>query len=265
MENGLTGMNVVITGGSSGFGLNMGTTLLKAGANVALAARDSDKFSQAIEDLKKEGLSPLKLIMDVRDEGSIQNAAKIVISAFGSIDMLVNNAGIGNNRINPGTMAPIPFWQIKQDAFRDMVDTNFTGVFLVTKEFVPNMIQKGKGRIVNISTALPVMRMPGMIPYGPTKAAMDAFSDSIAEELAPHHITVNILEPGGAAKTGFLPIGPEDTFFENFDLLEADILNKAILFLASPRAEQINKERIIAKEFNAWLSSHGLHLSPLEK
>jgi NAD(P)-dependent dehydrogenase (short-subunit alcohol dehydrogenase family) len=129
MENGLTGMNVVITGGSSGFGLNMGRALLRAGAKVALAARDSGKFSQAIDDLKKEGLSPLKLIMDVRDGVSIQNSAQQAIFALGGIDMLVNNAGIGNNRIHPGSMDPIPFWQINQDAFRDVVDTNFTGCF----------------------------------------------------------------------------------------------------------------------------------------
>jgi gluconate 5-dehydrogenase len=119
------------------------------------------------------------------------------------------------------------------------------------------MIQKGQGRIVNISTSFATMRMPGQIPYGPTKAAMEAFSDSIAEELAPYHITVNILCPGGPAKTGLLPKEAEDSFSQKVDLLGADILNEAILFLASPRAEGITKERIIAKEFAGWLSSHG--------
>jgi gluconate 5-dehydrogenase len=246
---------VVITGASSGLGFAMAQALLEKGAAVALASRSVEKLNHAVNTFVQRGLKAYALPMDVRSEESIREAALWVKKEWKRIDLLVNNAALMMHKIYPDVLtSPKPFYEIDPDVFRDMVDTNFIGYFLVAREFVPMMINQNKGRIVNISTSLSTMNM--FAPYGPSRAASEALSNIMATELKEYGIMVNVLLPGGPVDTGGLS---KDTIYDlPFTLLSPDIMAAPIVFLASHLAEGITGERIIAKEFNGWLKNKGI-------
>jgi len=257
MNGNLKGLRVVITGASDGFGLAMSRALLREGAKVALTARPGEKLERAVDGLKQEGLSAVALPMDVRCEQAVCAAAEWVKSNWGGLDLLVNNAGLGMSRVNPKFFTvPQKFFEIDVEGFRDMVDTNLNGYFIVSKYFVPMMIEQRSGRIVNVSTGLKTMTRPGMAPYGASRAGSEALSGVMAAELEEYGIAVNVLLPGGPARTGLL--GPEPIPEEaKAAMFPAEILDEAILFLASPEAEGLTGARIIAAELDSWLKEHG--------
>ena len=261
MNINLSGFHAVITGGSSGFGFEMSKTLLSHGATVAIAARGGAKLDRAYSDLKAQGLNVYKLAMDVRDETSVASAADWISSNWERLDMLVNNAGIGMGAINKDhSGSPTMFYETDFKAFYDIVATNFIGYFLVARAFTPMILRSGGGRIVNVSTSIRTMTAPGQLPYGPARAAAEAMSTIISEQMKEHNVTVNILLPGGASNTGFVP-EDQRASAESRGLLPASILNDPILFLASDKAEGMTGERIIGKEFQQWLKEKGINLT----
>ena len=158
------------------------------------------------------------------------------------------------HRIYPDFLiAPKPFYEIHPDVFRDMVDTNLTGYFLVARGFIPMMIDQNKGRIVNISTSLTTMNR--FAPYGPSRAASEALSNIMAAELEKFGIMVNVLLPGGAVNTGGIINDIKHDL--PFTLLSPEVMADPIVFLASSLADGITGERIIAKEFDDWLKEWG--------
>ncbi|MFC1494292.1 SDR family NAD(P)-dependent oxidoreductase [Thermodesulfobacteriota bacterium] len=249
MDVSLDGVHAVITGSSSGLGFAMAQALLEKGATVALASRPGEKLHNAVDSLVQEGLNAYALPMDVRSEESIGRAASWVRMKWKKIDLLVNNAAVMMHRIYPDFLnSPKPFYDIPPNVFRDVVDTNFIGYFLVTREFVPMMIERGKGRIVNISTSLSTMNM--FAPYGPSRAGSEALSNIMTDELKKFGIMVNVLLPGGAVDTGEISIKMDQSL--PFKLLSPDIMADPIIFLASHLADGITGERIIAKDFHEW-------------
>ena len=259
MNKNLKGFHAVITGGSSGLGFEMAKSLLSSGATVAIAARGGEKLDKAFVKLKKESFDVYTLEMDVRDEYSVGAAADWVAENWERVDMLVNNAGIGMSAADRDFATnPAPFFRIRPEDFYDIVETNFIGYFLVARAFVPLMLRHGGGRIVNVSTSIRTMTMRGQLPYGPARAGAEAMSAIMSEELKDYNITVNVLLPGGAADTGFVT-DEARAFFESRGLLPADIMNEAILFLASDGAAGMTGERIIAKEFHQWLEEKGIN------
>ena len=254
----LKGYHAFITGGSSGFGYEMARTLLSRGATVVIAARGGEKLDRAYTTLKDEGFDVYAQPLDVRDEVSVDNAAKWYSEKFDRLDMLVNNAGIGMTDANKGSREhPTPFYEIDTKAFYDIVNTNFVGYFLVARAFVPIILRTGKGSVVNVSTSIRTMTAAGQLPYGPARAGAEAMSTIMANELKDKAVTVNILLPGGAANTGFVTDEMRESM--NIDmLLPASILNEPILFLASERAEGMTNERIIGREFKQWLEEKSI-------
>ena len=260
----LSGVNAVITGTSSGFGYSMSRALLHNGATVAMTARPGEKLKNAVAALRAEGLEKVcELPMDVHNEVSVAEAVSWVEREWGRVDLLVNNAGLGKSRVFPDPDVELPFYEIEPEAFRDVVETNFIGYFLVARGFAPLMVRQGKGRIVNVSTSIGTMSAKGQIPYGPSRAAAEAFSNILTKELEESGIMVNVLLPGGAALTGLMPESQREEYLKgNYTrpLLPAEILDDAILFLASPLAEGMTGERIIGKEFGEWLTEKGLSI-----
>ena len=250
MNIALDGLYAVITGASSGLGFAMAKALLEKGATVALSARPGEKLNNAVNTLVRNGLDAHALPMDVRSEESVTEAVSWVRKEWGKIDLLVNNAALMMHRIYPDFLAsPKPFYEIHPDVFRNMVDTNLTGYFLVARGFIPMMIAQKKGRIVNISTSLSTMNR--FAPYGPSRAGSEALSNIMADELKKIGIMVNVLLPGGPVNTegAFTGINHELPF----KLLPPEVMADPIVFLASSLADGITGERIIAKEFDDWL------------
>src|SRR4051812_19133477 len=126
--DGLKGVRVLVTGGSSGLGRAMAQALAQAGARVAVSSRDERRGHAAAAELDS---GTLGVALDVRDAGSVSAAVEAVYAAFGGLDLLVNNAGIGMRTVNPRFMTdPQPFWKVSDTGFRDVLMTKATGTFL---------------------------------------------------------------------------------------------------------------------------------------
>ena len=239
----------LVTGGTSGLGLAMAAALAEAGVRVAITGRSGERAAAAAAPLP----GAFGVAMDVRDHGSVASAVATAWSRLGGIDLLVNNAGIGMRTVNPRFLTePRGFWTVSADGFRDVIATNLTGYFLVAREITPRMLDAGRGRIVNISVNLTTMTRAGFVPYGPSRAGAESLSRIMAADLRGTPLTVNMLLPGGATRTGMVPdehaTGPRQ-------LLEPQIMGPPIVWLASAEAAGVTDERIVATEFKEWLAS----------
>jgi NAD(P)-dependent dehydrogenase (short-subunit alcohol dehydrogenase family) len=238
----------LVTGGTSGLGLAMAEALAGAGLRVALTGRSGERATKVAEGLP----GAFGLEMDVRDEESVASGVAAAWSRLEGIDLLVNNAGIGMRTVNPGFMTePRGFWTVPPEGFRDVIATNLTGYFLVAREVTPRMLDAGAGRIVNVSMNHATMTRAGFVPYGPSRAGAESLSRVMAGDLRGTQVTVNMLLPGGATRTGMVP---DDRAAGLRNLLEPDIMAPPIVWLASAEASGVTDERIVATEFEQWLS-----------
>jgi NAD(P)-dependent dehydrogenase (short-subunit alcohol dehydrogenase family) len=175
-------------------------------------------------------------------------------SRLGGVDMLVNNAGIGMRTVNPSFMTePQGFWRVSPDGFRNVIETNLTGYFLVAREITPLMLAAGAGRIVNVSVNQATMTRAGFVPYGPSRAGTEAMSRVMAADLRGSGVTVNLLRPGGATATGMVPPDGPRPGGGSMPLLDPAVMGPPIVWLASAEAAGVHDEHISATEFEGWL------------
>lgn len=246
-DDDLTGVRVLVTGGTSGLGLAMVRALAGAGATVALTGRTAERVKEAVSGIP----GAVGFVADVREQDSVTGVVDAVWNTFGGIDMLVNNAGLGMKTVNPDFMTrPQGFWDVPVDGFRAVIDTNLTGYFLMARETTPRMLASGRGRIVNISMNHSTMNRKGFIPYGPSRAGAEALSRVMAEDLAGTGVRVNMLLPGGATRTGMLPSGTE--LPASLQILDPEVMAAPVVWLASEEAADVHNERIVATGFEAW-------------
>lgn len=253
----LDGVRVVVTGATSGLGAAMATALVSAGAAVGVAARPGARLDAALSRISAEGTA-VAVPLDVRDAASVTLAVRAAVVGLGGVDMVVNNAGIGMRTVNPRFLeAAQPFFEVEPDGFRDVMETNVTGYFLVARAFALHFLRRGTGRFVNVSVNPETMVRRGFVPYGPSRAASDALSAVMAEDLRPFGIAVNVLLPGGATESGMIPeaLAPE----ARRTLLPARVMGPPAVFLASREAEGLTGARIVANRFEEWLADfrHG--------
>jgi len=245
----VTGIRVLVSGGTSGLGEAMCAALVEGGAHVVVTGRDAARTAAAA--LQFGGAGPGRAVgvaMDVRDESSVEDGVRAASGALGGIDVLVNNAGIGMQTVNRRFLTdPQPFWKVDPDRFRDLFETNVTGYFLVARAVAPLMVEAGKGKIVNVSVSETTMRRAGFAPYGPSRAATDSLSHVMAADLAGMGVTVNLLAPGGATATGMVPDDVGDDVRAR--LLDPAIMGPPIRWLASADSDGITDARVIATDF----------------
>lgn len=241
----LRDIRVLVTGASSGLGKAMAAALAAAGARVMVTSRDDERAQATATAL---GSTAIGCPLDVRDERSVAACVDRAREAWGGVDMLVNNAGIGMLTVNPGFLSESqPFWEVTPDGFRDVVETKVVGCFLMARAVVPLMLADGGGRIVNISMNEQTMVRRGFVPYGPAGAGVEALSRVMAADLAGSPVTVNILLPGGATRTGMVPDDVSDAVRSG--LLDPAVMGPPIVWLASDRAAGVHDRRIVATEF----------------
>jgi NAD(P)-dependent dehydrogenase (short-subunit alcohol dehydrogenase family) len=247
--NGAAGCRTaLVTGGTSGLGLAMAAALAGAGLRVAVTGRSGPRAAEAAGALP----GALGVEMDVRDEQSVARAVEMAWSRLDGIDMLVKNAGIGMRTVNSRFMTePQGFWTVAPQGFRDVIETNLTGYFLVAREVVPRMLAADGGRIVNISMNHATMTRAGFTPYGPSRAGAESLSRIMAADLRDTPVTVNILLPGGATRTGMIPA---ERAAGLPGLLEPEVMGPPIAWLASAAASGVHDERIVAAEFEQWVA-----------
>lgn len=249
----LDGVRAVVTGATSGLGAAMADALLEAGATVAVAARPGPRLDDAVGLRTGKGWAAHAMPVDVRDPVSVDVAAQALLARWGGVDMVVNNAGIGMRTVNPRFFdEPRPFFEVSPEGFADLIATNLTGYFLVARAFAPAFVEQGHGRFVNISMNHETMRRRGFVPYGPSRAGAESLSTIMTEDLRPFGIAVNMLLPGGATDTGMIPDGMSEEARRS--LLSSQVMGPPAVFLASPEAEGVTGERIVAKDFGSWLA-----------
>jgi NAD(P)-dependent dehydrogenase (short-subunit alcohol dehydrogenase family) len=246
----LHGVRALITGGTSGLGRTMAAALVASGARVAITGRSEGRVAAAAREL---GSGTIGIAMDSRNERSVDDGTAAAWDALDGIGLLVNNAGIGMRTVNPDFMTrPQGFWEVSPDGFRDVVDTNLTGYFLVARSVVPRMLDTGAGRVVTISMNHGTMNRRGFVPYGPSRAGAEALARIMAADLADTPVRANILLPGGATDTGMLAGTARP---DGLPVLPADVVREPIRWLASDEAADVHDERIVATEFADWLSA----------
>ncbi|MGT2426114.1 SDR family NAD(P)-dependent oxidoreductase [Amnibacterium kyonggiense] len=246
----LGGVRALITGGTSGLGRAMAEALGAAGASVAITSRSEDRARAVAGAIP----SAVGIGMDTREEADVSAGVQGLLDRWGGIDFLVNNAGIGMRTVNPDFVAqPQGFWTVPADGFRAVIDTNLTGYFLVAKAVVPAMLGAGRGRVVNVSMNHATMNRRGFVPYGPSRAGAEALSRIMAADLASSPVRVNVLLPGGITETGMLD---GVRLPDGAPVLPATVMQAPIRWLASEQAADLHDARIVAAEFDAWLSAY---------
>jgi 3-oxoacyl-[acyl-carrier protein] reductase len=253
----LTDRVVLITGGARGIGREMALALLRAGARVVVtAARSPDDLAAIAADAEAVA-GPGRLIALRADVTSREDCAEVVsrtIVAFGAIHALVNNAGRGMLELSPvfNTAAP-RFWEVDAEGWQRIIQINLVGAFLMAHAAAPHMVAQGFGRIVNVSTSPQTMVRKGYSPYGPSKAALEAATSVWAKDLEGTGVTCNVILPGGATDTKFIPgDGPNRRGADGM-LLPADILNPVILWLLSDAADGVTAHRFIGRLWDVAL------------
>ena len=183
----------LVTGSSSGIGLETSLALAKDGYRTFASMRDTGKAIELQEAAKKENLSIDVIELDVDKEDSIMSAVKKVMSEAGRIDVLVNNAGYGQF----GCTEDVPI-----EDFRKQFETNFFSIVRIIQEVAPIMRKQGSGVIVNISSVVGRMGLPGSSAYISTKFALEGFSECLRYELGQFGVKTTMIEPG-VIKTNF--------------------------------------------------------------
>jgi len=183
----LDGKTALITGASKGLGKAMALSLSEAGATIALVSRDEQKLAAVKSEIEQSGGKATVFVADVRYEEEVQRLESKISDRLGKVQILINNAGI-NLRKN--------LIDFTLDEWRSVMDSNLTSVFLMCRAFVPHMKGSGYGRILNMTSIMSHISLPGRSAYSSSKTALLGLIRALALELAPEGITVNGISPG---------------------------------------------------------------------
>jgi len=231
----LDGKTALVTGASQGIGAAIAELLARQGARVVLAARNEEKLKALAARIDAGGGCARPLVLDVTEPESFGERLKSLPEDFGSIDILINNAGVtADNLLLRMSLAD---WE-------RVLRTNLTGAFALTKEVIRGMMKKRWGRVINVSSVVGLMGNAGQANYAASKAGLIGFTKSLARELGSRSITVNVVAPGyiETAMTEALPETAKDGLAGAIPLQRlgtVDDIAAAVLFLASEEAGYI--------------------------
>ena len=243
MAKQLDGAVALITGASSGIGEATARALADAGATVALVARRKDRLGQLANDVTQRGGHAAALEADVTDKVQAQAAVDQTVRAFGKLDILVNNAGAG--ALGPIENAPIEAWE-------NMIRVNELGVLYMTHAALPHLLRAADGQrqvadVVNISSVAGRIATSGGGVYEMTKFGINAFSESLRQEVTQRHVRVAVVEPGAVATDMLASIDPASLQkvagpIAGRELLQAEDVADAIRYIVTrPRHVAVNE------------------------
>jgi NADP-dependent 3-hydroxy acid dehydrogenase YdfG len=246
----IQGKVALITGASSGIGAATALKLAANGAKVGLAARRADRLTQLVAEIEKAGGQAIALEMDVVDNASVTAGVSKLVEAFGTVDILFNNAGL---------MPLSDIDMLKTDEWHRMVDVNIKGVLNTTAAVLPHMIGRKSGHIVNTSSIAGRKVFAGLSVYCATKHAITALSDGMRIELSKkHNIRVTCVQPGAVETELYDQISDPaarqqmDDLKTQMEFLKAEDIAETVLFaLQSPRHMDIAEVFVMPTQ-QAW-------------
>ena len=238
----MTARTAIITGGAGGLGLAMAHGLLADGHRVALIDNDAGATGRARDALRDTVGESLAVVADVSDEAAVEAAVATVTEAFGPVEILINNAGIGPSSIRPDAERRLPgVAEVTPELWARFFAVNLTGSMLMLRAVVAGMQAGGWGRVINNTTSF--FTMLRVLPYGATKAALESASAVWAKELDGSGVTVNVVVPGGPTDTAFI----DDQSGINRDkMLRPEVMAPPIRWLASEQSGATTGRRFIA-------------------
>ncbi len=189
----LRGRTALITGASRGLGLFVAKTLAREGMNVALAARSPELLEQLATEIRQLGVRAVAFPTDVADETQLRHLVEATLKEFGSIDVLINNAGIEAFR---------PYHLIEPKDIVQTIQVNFTSAMLLTRFVLPHMLKAGRGHVVNMASTAGKYGPAFGAAYGATKSAMIAFTQALRGELYKTGVSASVICPGFATDGG---------------------------------------------------------------
>ncbi|HDC7544940.1 TPA: 3-oxoacyl-[acyl-carrier-protein] reductase [Staphylococcus aureus] len=233
--------SALVTGASRGIGRSIALQLAEEGYNVAVNyAGSKEKAEAVVEEIKAKGVDSFAIQASVADADEVKAMIKEVVSQFGSLDVLVNNAGITRDNL---------LMRMKEQEWDDVIDTNLKGVFNCIQKATPQMLRQRSGAIINLSSVVGAVGNPGQANYVATKAGVIGLTKSAARELASRGITVNAVAPGFIVSdmTDALSDELKEQMLTQIPLArfgqDTDIAN-TVAFLASDKAKYITGQTI---------------------
>lgn len=189
MNGKLSGKAAIVTGASRGIGKGIAKVYLQEGARVFLCARGEDQLRATTEELDRIGPEVGSFATDVGDPRQAEKLIEEALSHFPDISILVNNASILGKRA--------PIMNIDSEMWDEVLRINTSSLFYVTRPIIPALIERGEGSIINVSSSVGRRGKPNWGPYAVSKFGVEGFTQVLAEELRPHAVRVNSVNPGG--------------------------------------------------------------------
>jgi len=240
-ENSLLNKVAIVTGGTRGIGRAIVLTLCEAGASCAFTYAASSAAAESLsEEARRIGKKAIPFQLDARDFEGAKKLVETVKNEFGKLDILVNNAGITRDK---------SLMMMTPEDWSEVIDTNLTGVFNITRASIITFLKQKNGNIVNISSVSGIHPLPGQVNYAAAKAGVIGFTKSLAKETAPYNIRVNAVAPGFIETDMTAEIGEKsrEKFMKMIPLQRLgtpDEVAKTVLFLLSDESQYITGQTI---------------------
>jgi len=241
--NDFQGKNVLVTGGSRGLGKEIAHWFLKAGARVAICGRKQENLQKAVDNFKGNGYELTAYQVHIAKSDQVKGMFDSIREQMGGIDILINNVGM--NLLTPSVS------DVEETVWDKIIETNLKGTFLVTREAIPIMKERGRGKIVNISSIAGTRPAKGMGVYCIAKAGIEMLTKVLAFELASDGINVNAVAPAMIRTKFSMPFWSDEKLLKEIEgtiplgrIAETNDVVGAVVFLASSMADFITGQII---------------------